>query len=183
MGLYPQIMSNIFDIIWAECFNLGMNLSDIGRLVHQRRQLLGLSQDRLAKLSGLSRATVNQLESGSLKDLGAAKLIALLNLLGLQLDATERTGQRSALHLVSQTASVSYQTALDPNALAAALVDGHLPEAITPQVATLLDEAPLPLIVAAVEEVAANARQPAKTLWKHVLRWAHDLHSPRPVWA
>lgn len=159
-----------------------MNLADIGQLVQHRRQALGLSQARLAKLSGLSRATINQLETGALVDLGAAKLIALLDLLGLRLDAAEHHTAQNALTLVSQTASVSYKTPLQPTALATAMVAGQLPSDITPQVATLLDEAPLPLIVRAVEEVAAASHQPAKTLWKHLVAWAHELQSPRAVW-
>ena len=160
-----------------------MNLADIGHLVQQRRQAIGLSQDRLAKLSGLSRATVHSLEAGTIKDLGAAKLMVVLELLGLQLGATSQKRPRNALQLASQTASVSYKRGLAPSALASALVDGHLPPDITPQVATLLDEAPLPLIVATVEQVAAASQCPAKTLWKHMFQWAHDLHSPRSVWA
>ena len=58
-----------------------MTLHDLAPLIHARRTALGLSQDRLAKLCGLSRATVNQLENGTLVDLGAAKLLALLGLL------------------------------------------------------------------------------------------------------
>jgi len=159
-----------------------MNLSSIGQLVKQRRQLLGLSQARLARLSGLSRATINQLETGVILDLGAAKLIALLDLLGLTLDAAERPQRQNALVLASRTASVSYKEVLTPEALAAALVHGQLPAHITPQVATMLDEAPLPLIVGAVEEVARRTHCPAKTLWKHLVQWAHDLQSPRAVW-
>lgn len=160
-----------------------MNLVSIGQLVKQRRQVLGLSQARLARLSGLSRATINQLETGTIVDLGAAKLIALLDLLGLTLDAAERPSKDNALALASRTASVSYKEVLTPQALAAALVEGQLPANITPQVATLLDEAPLPLIVGAVEEVARHTQCPAKTLWKHLVQWAHDLQSPRAVWA
>lgn len=70
-----------------------MNLADIGQLVQARREALGLSQARLAQLAGLSRATINQLENGSLVDLGAAKLLALLNLLGLDLAAQPRAPQ------------------------------------------------------------------------------------------
>jgi len=47
----------------------------------------------------------------------------------------------------------------------------------------LLDEAPMGLIVAAVEEVAANTSTSPKLLWKHVFHWARDLQSPRGVWA
>lgn len=160
-----------------------MNLASIGQLVQQRRQVLGLSQARLARLSGLSRATINQLETGNIVDLGAAKLIALLDLLGLTLDAAERPKRNNALALASRTASVSYKEVLTPEALTAAMVDGELPANITPQVATLLDEAPLSLIVGTVEEVARHTHCPAKTLWKHLLQWAHDLQSPRAVWA
>jgi transcriptional regulator with XRE-family HTH domain len=160
-----------------------MNLADIGQLVQARRLALGLSQARLATLSGLSRATINQLETGSLVDLGAAKLIALLDLVGISLDAGTRKGHEHALASVSQSASVSYKTLLDPNAFAAALVDGVLPERLTPHIATLLDEAPLSLIVAAVEEVASSSRMSPKLLWKHLFHWARDLHSPRGVWA
>ena len=160
-----------------------MNLANIGRLVHARRQALGLSQARLATMSGLSRATINQLETGSLVDLGAAKLIALLDLVGINLDAGTRKGHAHALQSISQSASVSYRTLLDPNVLAAALVNGELPKGITPHVATLLDEAPLSLIVAAVEDVAMKSSMSPKLLWKHLFHWARELHSPRGVWA
>ena len=160
-----------------------MNLTSIGQLVQRRRQALGLSQARLAKLSGLSRATINQLETGTIVDLGAAKLIVLLDLLGVTLDASEQPPRDNGLSLASRTASVSYKEVLKPEALASAMVDGHLPADITPHVATLLDEAPLTIIVGAVEEVARKTDCPAKTLWKHMLQWAHDLQSPRAVWA
>lgn len=160
-----------------------MNLADIGQLVHARRRALGLSQARLATMSSLSRATINQLETGSLVDLGAAKLMALLSLVGLTLDAGPRRGHDHALQSVSQSASVSYKTVLEPAQLAAALVDGELPEGITPHIATMLDEVPLSLIVAAVEEVASSNSMSPKLLWTHLFHWAKDLHSPRGVWA
>ena len=116
-------------------------------------------------------------------DLGVAKLITLLDLIGLDLDACARPSQGRALQLASQTASVSYKTVLDPKALAATLIDGALPASITLQVATLLDEVPLSLILATVEEVAARSHLAPKTIWRHLLKWAQDLQSPRAVWA
>ncbi len=160
-----------------------MNLADIGQLVHARRLALGLSQAQLATMGGLSRATVNQLENGSLVDLGAAKLIGLLDLVGINLDAGTRKGHKHALQSVSQSASVSYKTMLEPAELAAALVGGELPKGITPHISTMLDEAPLSLIVAAVEEVASSSSMAPKLLWKHLFHWARDLQSPRRVWA
>lgn len=64
-----------------------------------------------------------------------------------------------------------------------ALIKGELPHSMLAHVATLLDEVPLPLIIGAVEEIAANHGRPAKTLWKHIIQWAHQLHSPRPAWS
>ena len=160
-----------------------MTLHDLAPIIHARRTALGLSQDRLAKLCGLSRATVNQLENGTLVDLGAAKLLALLALLGLELNAHRKPAPLDALALLSQTASVSYKRVLQPAELARALAQGDLPEAITPHIATLLDEAPLALVLAAVEQAARATRTPPKTLWKHLVQWAHALQSPTPAWA
>lgn len=162
-----------------------MNLADMGLLVQARREALGLSQVRLARLSGLSRATINQLENGTLVDLGTHRLLGLLHLLGMELTAqslTPRTPSTQALALLSQTASVSYKTSLLPDALAKALVSGDLPDALVPQVSTLLDEAPLPLIVSGLEEVAQSTHTPPKTLWKNLTAWAQALQSPRAAW-
>ncbi len=159
-----------------------MNLTDIGHLVLARRDALGMSQARLARLCGLSRATINQLENGSLVDLGAAKLLALLQLLGIDL-VTQATSPRAhALTSLSQTASVSYKSELTPEALSAALTSGTLPADLVAHMSTLLDEAPLSLIVASVEEVAQSTQTPPKMLWKHLVNWAQALHSPRSAW-
>jgi DNA-binding XRE family transcriptional regulator len=42
---------------------------ELGHAVNSRRADMGLTQAALAKLSGLSRATVNQVENGTVKDL------------------------------------------------------------------------------------------------------------------
>ena len=160
-----------------------MNLADIGLLVQTRREALGLSQARLARLSGLSRATINQLENGGLVDLGTHRLLGLLQLLGMDLTAQTRKPQPQALALLSQTASVSYKTALMPDALAQALASGDLPDALVAQVSTLIDEAPLPLIVSGIEEVAQRTQTTPKALWKNLTAWAQALQSPRAAWA
>ena len=47
-----------------------MGLIGIGKAVRNRRKDLGLSQQQLAHLSGLSRQTLVGLENGTLHDLG-----------------------------------------------------------------------------------------------------------------
>jgi transcriptional regulator with XRE-family HTH domain len=160
-----------------------MNLSEIGMLVRERRLALGLSQDRLAKLAGLSRATVNQLETGTLVDLGVAKLSALMDLVGLQLEASSHGRSGRGLLMASRTSSVSYKEQLQADQLAKVLASGVVPADLMPHMATFLDEAPLPLVLAAVEEAARRGRVPPKRIWQHLLRWAHEFHSPREAWA
>ena len=165
----------------------GMNSLEIGKVVHARRTALGLSQARLALMSGLSRATISRLERGTLIDLEIglddAKLMVLLDLLGKRLIAGASKGPHHALQSLCQTASVSYKTVLDAATLAKALVGGQLPANFTPHVATLLDEAPLSLIVAAVEEVANQNQATPELLWKHLIAWAQALQSTREAWA
>jgi transcriptional regulator with XRE-family HTH domain len=160
-----------------------MNFSEIGVLVRQRRQTLGLSQQRLALLVDLSRATINQLETGVLVDLGVAKLTTLLNTLGLRLQTHAAQPNERGLWMASRTASVSYKVPLTASQLASALVSGELPAAIAPHISTLLDEAPLSVVVAAVEAAAAASDVPPKIIWQHVLRWAREGQSPRAAWA
>lgn len=160
-----------------------IRLDEIGLLVRQRREELGLSQARLARLAGLSRATINQLETGAIVDLGVSKLAQLLDLLGLSLRAEHPSSPGRGLQGISRTASVSYRQSLKPRMLARALASGELPPKWLPHVSTVLDEAPAKFIVAAVEEAARAQGVPTKTVWRHVLRWAHELKSPRSAWA
>ena len=156
-----------------------MNFREIGLKVGQRRTELGLSQDRLAKLCGLSRSTIHHLEKGTLNDLGAAKLLALLSLLVI---VQEHSKKHIGLDMASKTASVSYKNKLQSADLSHSLACGELPDAIYPHVATLLDEAPLEIIVSAVEEAAIENHVAPKLIWKNIHRWAQEMHSPRSAW-
>jgi transcriptional regulator with XRE-family HTH domain len=160
-----------------------MQISEIGRVVVERRAALGLSQMRLAKLAGLSRATINQLENGTLKDLGVAKLDTLLGLIGLQLNPASIPKQKNGLHMAAVTSSVSFRKPFEPNVLSKALRSGELPKGYEPHVAHLLDETPLPLIVRVVEETARDNKIPPKQIWRHIERWARELQCTRKVWA
>lgn len=44
-------------------------LSELSNVVKRQRSEMGLSQERLAELAGLSRASVNELETGKLANL------------------------------------------------------------------------------------------------------------------
>ena len=60
-------------------------LFDIGRQIRSERKRRKLSQADLAKLLGMSRATISQIENGTVQDVGVRKLIRILEVLGLEL--------------------------------------------------------------------------------------------------
>lgn len=159
-----------------------MQLREVGMHVHDKRKALGISQAQLAKLSGLSRTTVNQLENGVLEDLGYTKLNQLLGILGLSFDAKPRVKKSPALKMAAQTASTSYKKILTSDVLKNILKSGVVPDDFKPHMMTLLDETPLPLVVSAIHEASIETNTPAKTVMKHVSAMAKDLHAHRTVW-
>ena len=160
-----------------------MNLSEIGHIIQQRRKQAGLSQAQLAALGKLSRATINQLENGSLSDLGVTKLFTIIDLLDIEIQAQGKPSGINAVQMLCQSASVSYKHKLLPEQLEAAIKARSLPEDILPHISTLLDEAPESLIVKGVEELSSHTGLPAKQIWKTLARFAEQLSSPRNIWA
>lgn len=158
--------------------------ASLGAVVRERREVLGLSQDRLAALSGLSRTTVNELETGAIKELAFTRLTRVLELVGLGLTLNTKPASaissHSPLAAAAQSASVSYRLQLPPAELAKALKTGVVEPSFRAHIATLLDEAPVPLIVRAVEEVF-NGVVP-KATWRYIARWAVELKSTRMIW-
>lgn len=158
-----------------------MHLHEIGQAVSCRRASLQLTQGQLAKLAGLSRLTINQLEAGKLKDLGVMKLFTLLQVLGLDVSLQEKQNQRG-LFKAMVAANVSYRQTVTEEELADVLASGELPRELESPVSALLDEAPLPTVVSAVEEASARRGVPPKQVWKHLAHWSRDLHLYRHVW-
>lgn len=163
-----------------------MNLIDIGRVVRQRRLQLGLSQARLARLAGLSRQTLVGLERGSLDELGMGRIGRLLAVLGLQTTVSVpavRAGQRGLL-MAARNSSVSYGQELSAQDLADVLSTAQVPAPYRPHIMHLLDETPVPVVVMAVDEAAAQSRQPVRKIWANVATLAHELSvHRRQLWA
>lgn len=153
------------------------HLAQTGSAIKSRRTELGLSQSQLAKMAGLTRQTISGLENGTLNDLGFNRVCAVLNVIGLN-PGTYPAGLRSnkrALQMAAGTASVSYRQALSPVVLAHTFATGTLPENVVAQVATLLDEAPFPLLVMAVEEAAEQEHVAPQLVWKNIARMSGAL--------
>jgi len=60
-------------------------LFDIGDKIKKERKRQKISQEKLAQALGMSRATISQIESGTVQDIGVRKLIRILDYLGLEL--------------------------------------------------------------------------------------------------
>ncbi len=154
-----------------------MDLSNLGAVIRERREALGLTQSRLAQLSGLSRQTLVGLESGALSDLGFNRVAQVLAVLGLNFDPPSPTARsrKRGLLMAAKNASVSYVHEVSPETLGHALVSGSVPKRYAAHLTHLLDEAPVPLVVMAVEEAATNEGLAPKTVWRNVARLARSL--------
>lgn len=152
-----------------------MNLLDIGHAVRVRRAELGLSQAQLAHLSGLSRQTLVGLENGALSDLGVNRVGEVMAVLGLDSPKPDTLARRKkrGLWMAAKTASVSYARELAPEVLGQALASGDVPPTFAPHLTHLLDEAPVPIVVMAVEEAASLAHVPPRQIWRNVAKLAN----------
>jgi len=158
-----------------------MNLAEIGSKVQVKRLQAGLLQEHVAKFAGLSRVTINQLENGTLKDLGYSKLNAVLDVLGLDITMLQSTGMKSALTVAARSVSTSYKDVLTPEVLADILRSGQAPARFHPHLMAFLDETPLPVVAKAVAE-AATPDIPSKKIMKHLHQWAMEWKASRAVW-
>jgi transcriptional regulator with XRE-family HTH domain len=158
-----------------------MNLNEIGRTVRARRSELGLTQDQLAHLSGLSRQTLVGLENGTLGDLGVNRAGHVLSVLGLDIaePTTRARTKKRGLWMAAKNASVSYARELEPETLCRVLVSGEVPSVYAPHLAHLLDETPVSMVVMAVEEAASAAHVPPRQIWRNVAKLARSLAAHR----
>ncbi|MDP3606358.1 MAG: helix-turn-helix transcriptional regulator, partial [Polaromonas sp.] len=108
-------------------------LHELSSIVKRRRSEMGLTQDRLAELAGLSRATINELETGKLSNLSLTRAERLANTLGFGLGVTGVRKTRSdrdtldALETAAQSGSISYGDRISATALRHALLTGVIP--------------------------------------------------------
>lgn len=184
-------MTNIFDIFSGSRYLGGMStILALSTAVRARRCDIGLTQMALAALSGLSRATVNQVEMGTIKDLSLTRAARLLEVLGLSMTiASPRPDIRPAkkeksraLDIAARTASVSYRSSIGAAQLRDVLITGEVPPALSPHVYALLDEAPVSLIASVVEQLHQESGLERARAWKHMRELARRLKSRREIW-
>lgn len=160
-------------------------LKELGTAVRRRRLEIGLSQERLADLVDLSRATINELETGKLNDLSSKRIERIANELGFSVGLVGARGRRgdSAVAAAARIASVPYGTQLPPALLLESLRDGAVPPAYIPHLRTLLDEAPVAILAAVAEELERDQGVPARDSWQRMRMLASVLKCNRRLWA
>lgn len=158
-----------------------MNIYEVGKTVRGRRLAVGLTQQRLAKLAGLSRQTVQQLEAGTIGDLSFGRLVNLLRVLGLNFapPSIKAREKKNGLWIAAKNASVSYRGELTSDQLMHALTTGKVPDNHISHLIHFLDETPVQVVVMAVEEAAhLEAVLPAR-IWACVAQLARQVGSVR----
>ncbi|HEX7891694.1 MAG TPA: helix-turn-helix transcriptional regulator [Ramlibacter sp.] len=159
-------------------------LRELGSAVRERRQEMGLTQQQLAGLVELSRATVTDLENGKLKNLSSTRIERVANALGFAvgLVGTRRAKSRSALDAAARLASVPYTSELPPGVLLESLREGIVPPGYIPHLRTLLQEAPVAVLADLAEELHQLHDVPRPDTWKRMRILAAVLKCDRRLW-
>ncbi|MEI2431422.1 helix-turn-helix transcriptional regulator [Lysobacter yananisis] len=164
-------------------------LLELGLALRRRRAEMGLSQARVAVLSGLSRQTVNQLEMGAVPDLGLNKAERLAELLGLSLrvetglaSPSRLPSRMSPLARAAATASVSYRSELPADELRRMLSTGEVPDRYAPHLHALLDDAPVSLLAALAGQLQEECGYAREQVWKRYRSLARRVKSLRGLW-
>lgn len=163
-------------------------IHELGHALRARRTEMGLSQAQVAVLSGLSRQTVNQIETGAAPDLGLNKAERLASVLGLALRVhagrpkSIRPPKMTPLTRAASTASVSYKTRLARPALKRILTSAQVPDQYIPHVHALLDDAPVSLLGAVAEQLNEEASLTREAVWKNYRSLARLVKSRRDIW-
>jgi len=119
-----------------------MRIQDLGHEIRRARTARGLTQSELASSVGLSRTTINQLENGLVRDVGARKILSILERLGLTLrvQPADTPAPPDFVRLACTAASVAFGTSLAEDELIRALLTGKIPSRKRPHLRTLLEE-------------------------------------------
>lgn len=158
-----------------------MRIHELGQAIRNARRAHDLTQARLAKTAGISRETLNLLESGLVRDLGIRKVIAVLEELGLSLtvEPVSRSRRPNYLRMACTSANVSFKSALTEDELVRALVTGKVPAGRSAHLRSLLDEAPVAMLEGLAED-AGKWTRPGR-LQKNLERLARDAGASRKI--
>ena len=163
-------------------------IHELGRALKTRRAEMGLTQAQVAALAGLSRQTINEVETGAVPDLGLNKAERLASALGLALQVVDGRvtpplrRRLTPLMRAAATASVSYRTPITAARLKKILVTGTLSIAYEPHLHALLDDAPVSLLAGVADQLHDEARIERGEVWASFRALARQVKSLRDIW-
>lgn len=160
-----------------------MKVAAVGSVVRAYRKASGISQKDLAAMVGTSRATLNYLESGRDIEIGAAKLLALLDLLGIPFampPGVDREHDDEVLERAAKAAGGKGK--LQRKVVVEALATGRVPAGSEAPLKVLMEETSEPDILAIVRAVAAGSGQAPKAVWRNGRTVAKAVGTDRRVW-
>jgi transcriptional regulator with XRE-family HTH domain len=160
-----------------------MTLEDFGQTMREARLSAGLTQSQIAAAIGVSRATINYIENGK-QDVSFATILAICEVLGLQINATIRPNRpnHSALNWVVSSANTSYRNELTITKLVDALTTGAIEEEFYPQLAYIINEVSQPRQIQMIKEIAVRRHLTTKQVLTHFKFFAKKLGYPSSGW-
>lgn len=131
-------------------------MAELGSHLRRARKARDLTQSALAALAGVSRETVSQLESGMAKDLGFAKVVRLLTLVGLDLRTLEIPSSQATdyVALAASAGSTGFREPLGADELVRSLLSGTPPARKSPHLRRLLEDSTPALVAGLVSQVS-----------------------------
>jgi transcriptional regulator with XRE-family HTH domain len=133
-----------------------MRLQEIGHIIRRTRLARQTTQAQLAEQAGLSRTTINQLESGVVPDLGIRKTQTVLAQLGLTLQVRLAPRRPNYVRMAIASANSGYREKLSESELVRALRTGRIPKGRRPHLRTLFEEAPAAVVRGLVDELGRH---------------------------
>ena len=182
---HPVQVSRILDIHGAFTYFGEMELVELGATIRRTRLASGMSQAQMARMAGVSRATINYVETGR-SAIGADALLRILPPLGLSIAPSPSVAGRAdrpAVELLAASASVSFHETIPVAEVERALVTGAFADPWLPHITTIIDEASNSLLLRAVREIAAQTSLPAAAIWRNLRALAQTVSSPNKRWA
>jgi len=162
-----------------------MNVAELGSVIRAYRKASGLSQKELAKMAGVSRATLNYLESGREIEVGASKLLSLLTVLGIPVGVPagiDHAHDDAVLDQAGKAITGAGRRRLPRHVLMEALGSGKVPAGFEAQIAQFMETAPEEVVLAAVRAASQRSDLPPKDIWKRARSLAKAVDSSRQVW-
>ena len=162
-----------------------LSVAAVGTTIRAYRKASGVSQKDLATWGGVSRATLNYLESGrDDMEIGAGKLFALLAVLGVPLgipDDVDRAGDEALVEATLKALGKGKKRLAEGD-LMEALASGKIPPGADAPLTAFLAGAPQGVGLAAVRLAAARSGNPAKEISKKARALAKALHVGGAAW-